>query len=184
MKKLVTTTITLLMMVCFAQAERIYFGEFSIAFPKTYRSTFNGANLNIPEDYLAYETRGTLCATQIHVLNIPTEQSGQISFEQYSSYTEADFPVIAQMNRTTGYTLPIVKKINVQGIPILLFKQKNGDGVYELDLLLFVNEKRFIVRFYYTKDVYRTVNNIIDSIRRESSLPAPAGIAGEAVESI
>ena len=73
---------------------------------------------------------------------------------------------MAQLNRKTGWTLPRVKKIEVNTIPALVFQQKSEE-LYWLNLELWIAEKHFVIDFLYTKDGIQTVNNIIDSMKLE-----------------
>jgi hypothetical protein len=189
MKRLTLTTITLLAMSCFARAERINIGDyFTINIPRSWEVTTNGQHVHAPDDYVVYRAQG-IAGITISVVNLPAEQTGTIDYKVYSSWTEAELPTVAQFNHKTGWTLPIVKKIEVNTIPILLFKQQpnvNGFVVYMLELQLYIAEKHFEVTFSYTKESIQTVNNIIDSMKRGVPPPAlplpapvPAGIAGE-----
>lgn len=189
MPKSILTTITLLMMACFAHAERVNIGDyFTINVPRSWKVITNGSHVHTPDDYTVYAAHGSF-GVVIGVLNLPAEQTGTIDYKDYLSLTDVELPTLAQINHKTGYTLPIVKKIEVNGIPTLLFKQKdNSDGVYQLTLSLYIADKHFEVKFFYTKETYQNVNNMIDSIKRgtppvllPASVPAPAGLAGEEV---
>jgi hypothetical protein len=188
MKKSITTTITLLIMTCVAYAGEVNFGNyFSIDIPNSWDVKRNGMHVHAPADYEVYmaEAPDRRVVISVSVLNRPIEEGNGISFEAYSSWTEADMPRVAQVNQVTGYTLPVVKKIDVNGIPILLRKQKatNGSGVLRLDLELWVNEKHFVVLFFYNRSNYQIVNRLIDSMKRGTPPlalpPAPDGLAGE-----
>jgi hypothetical protein len=188
MKKSITATTTLLIMTCFAYAGEVNFGNyFSIDIPNSWNVTRSGAHVHAPANYEVYgaEAPDRHIVMGVYVLNHPVEETNGISFEAYSNWTEADMPLVAQVNQVTGYTLPVVKKIDVNGIPILLRKQKatNGSGVLRLDLELWVNEKHFVVLFFYNRSNYQIVNRLIDSMKRGTPPlalpPAPDGLAGE-----
>ena len=188
MKKLTLTSIALLTVACFASAEPVNLGNyFSLNTPRSWRVTANGMNVHAPDDYVVYKARGASGAITISVLNLPEEQTHAISYESFNSWTEADLSIVAQYNQQTGYTQPVVKKITVNGIPILLFKSKatDGSGINRLSLELWPNGKHFVVQFFYFRGDYNLINNIIDSMKLREPPPTLApqdynpGFAGE-----
>ena len=65
-----------------------------------------------------------LCAIRIVVVNPPEEG---ITFEKYLAYKEEDRAAWASVNHRVGWSLPIVKKTDINGIPVMLFKQNRGE---------------------------------------------------------
>jgi hypothetical protein len=189
MKKLFTLAIaSIAIATTSVYAEQIDLGGyFTINVPRSWEVTNRGKHVHAPEDYIVFEAIGS-SGIQIHCLNEPTNPG--ITLAQFNSWTEADLPTIAAWNKRTGYTLPVVRKIEVNGIPMLLFKQKrtDGSGINALSLEMWPGDKHFMVVFFYRHEKYLTINSIIDSIKL-GTIPAalvprklvPAGIAGEEI---
>jgi hypothetical protein len=166
MKKLITLTITSLTMICFARAERINLGDyFSIDVPNSWRVTESGHHLYEPGNYTIYSAESHSCGVMILVNNLPPEESGLISYEEFSMITEADYTWLSQYNQRIGWSLPVVRKITLDEIPVLLFRQKR-DGISMLALNLWVADKHFRIVFVYTKDTVPVINKIMESIKR------------------
>jgi hypothetical protein len=188
MKKLITITITSLTMICFAHAEQINLGNyFSIDLPDSWQSGVEGMTVHNPDDYCVYSAHGRETSIVIAVLNLPTEQTRSISFEEFQNYTEVDMLTLVELNQTTGYSAPKIRKAEINGIPMLVVQKTATDGsnMRSLKLELWPAGKHFVVEFFYYKENYRLVNKIIDTMKLRVPPPAivapptaDAGIAG------
>jgi hypothetical protein len=182
MKKLLTTIASIAIATTYVYAERINIGDyFSLNVPRSWNVLANGRTVNSPDDYLVYAAQNYSCHMTVTVLNLPSEQTGTISLANYESITEAELPALAQYNQKTGYTLPVVHKIDLSGIPAFTIRQRsNSNGVYMLSVDMWVADKHFVLEFFYTKDAIPTVNGILDSVKPELSIAEQLVRTGQA----
>ena len=66
-------------------------------------------------------------------------------------------------------SVPVVKKDQINGIPVLFFRQKDNK-VRLLEMDMWINDKIFVIKFLYTMEAVQTINAIIDSIRPDKNL--------------
>lgn len=175
MNKLLTS-IAAIAITASAQAERLDIGGyFSVDIPRSWQVTESGHHVNEPGDYVVYNAMANSCGVLITVINPPAESS--ITFEEFQSMTPAEFPELAQRNQRIGWSLPVIRKIELDGIPVLLFRQRQGE-LSLLALNLWIAEKHFRVVFVYTKATVPTINKMMESIKCEMPFMTPTSQNG------
>jgi len=174
MKKLLT--IALLSISAFAaRAERVDIGGyFSVNIPASWKVSESGRHVNNAGTYTLYEALSYTCYMSVDVVN-PPHAPGAIILADYLRYTEADMSALADDNHRVGWSRPVVTKDAVNGIPVLLFRQRRGKVSF-LEIDLYVAEKRFVIKFVYTAAAIKTINAMVQSMQR-GALAAPAAPA-------
>jgi hypothetical protein len=171
MQKLLT--IALLGISAFAaRAERVDIGGyFSINIPPSWRPAESGMHVNGPGTYTLYEAYSYSCYMSIDVVNPPLSP-GAITLADYRGYDDAMLTALATDNHRVGWSRPVVAKDDVNGIPVLFFRQRRGK-VRFLEMDLWVAEKRFVIKFVYTPAAIKTINAMIESTQ-PGNFAAPA----------
>ena len=168
MKKLITLTL-LAFAVASAHAGPLNVGGyFTINIPKTWRAKPSGQPLHGDGTYRLFLAESYSCVMTIHIVNPPWSE-GTITLAAYSNMTEADLPEMAVYNQRVGMSVPVVKKDQINGIPVLFFRQKDNK-VRLLEMDMWINDKIFVIKFLYTMEAVQTINAIIDSIRPDKNL--------------
>lgn len=162
-KKYLSTIAAIAAITVSAHAEQIDIGGyFSINVPNSWQVTESGHLIHEPGVVTLYSAESQSCAVLITVTNPPEIE--KLSFETFQSMTEADFPDVAQLNQRIGWSFPIVKKIELDGIPVLLFRQKR-DSYSLLCLNLWIADRHFRAVFVYPKEGISTINKMLDSVK-------------------
>jgi hypothetical protein len=150
-------------MVCFAHAERLDVGGyFSLDIPRSWQVLESGHHLNGEGRYTVYAARNYWCQVKITVQNPPAKKV--IRLEDHLGYTESDLIALAHLNSRVGWTGPIVKKTDVNGIPMLLFKSSRNKTKM-LHVHFWIADKNFTMQFLYTSEGIQAANDIIDSMQ-------------------
>ena len=85
--------------------------------------------------YPVFAANTTTCAMVISVVNAPYRS---ISWKEYQGYTEADLPELAHINHQVGWTVPKVRKMEINGIPALVFNHRRNKE-YMLSINLWID---------------------------------------------
>jgi hypothetical protein len=170
MKKLTATIVAIaaIITINLARAERVNIGDcFSLNVPDSWETT-PGSHVHHEGEYIVFKAHNSSysCYVQVAVINPP--EIG-ITFEDYVAFKEEDKAVWASVNRRVGWTLPTVRKTEINGIPVLLFKQTTDNNTLRfLSMELWTANKHFVVQFFYTAEGVDIANRVIDSFRAET----------------
>jgi hypothetical protein len=131
-----------------------------------------GRHLHDPGTYAVYtaQNKALISRLTIVVCNDATDRAEAQSF--YESLTEADLAELANTYRRVGWSVPLVQKDTINGIPFLIVRDEQsvkGTSVKlrVLEMDLWAGDKSFYIKFAYphTEEAIAAIKRIITSIQ-------------------